>query len=120
MLNTKLLVKLLGMVPKEIFLTNAEFHLNSNNPTVELYGHADNSDSVFLFLSDLSKEKMFKKANLKSTNEVEIDEERYFIRFVISIDVNTDELYSDSEEKDKEDENESEDEDEGDEGGDEE
>ena len=97
MLNTKLLVKLLSMVPKEIFLTNAEFNLRTSNPTVELYGHADNSDSVFLFLSDLTKEKMFKKPNLKSTNEVEIDEDRYFIRFVISIDINTDELYPDSE-----------------------
>ena len=113
-LNTKLIIKILSIVPKEIFLTNAEFNLNSNNPSVELYGHADNSDSVFQFLSQMSQISLFQKPVLKSTNEVEIDEERYFIRFVLTCEINKDELYPDSDKKD--DENSEEDDEENDEG----
>lgn len=102
-LNTKLIISILALIPKEIFLTNAEFHLNNDNPYVDLHGHADNSDSVFQLLSTMSQKSLFQKPVLKSTNEVEIDEERYFIRFVLTTGINTEELYPTDGKKDDED-----------------
>ncbi len=104
-INTKVLIKLLSLVPKEIFITNLELDTTSQNPNLELQGHADNSDSVFQFLSEMGQCSMFSKPILKSTNEVEIDEERYFIRFVLSSDINSDDLYI-HDEKSEEDEEE--------------
>lgn len=93
LMNSKVLVKLLGMVPNEVFLTLAQFDIKSgSNGTFELQGHADNSDSVFQFLSVLGQESLFMKPVLKSSNEVEIDEERYFIRFVLTGGIRTEEL----------------------------
>ncbi|MBP5467622.1 MAG: pilus assembly protein PilM [Candidatus Riflebacteria bacterium] len=102
-LNTKLIIKLLSLVPQEIFITDASFNLNFDNPTVVLNGHADNSDSVFTFLSLLSKENLFRNPVLKSTKEIEIDQERYFIRFEMTTGVDIDHLYQEDETaKDKE------------------
>lgn len=107
--NTKMIVKLISIVPQEIFLTSVECDTsNSNNATIIIQGHADNSDSVFQFLSVLGQEEYFIKPVLQSTNEVEIDEERYFIRFVITGGINTEILLlkpnSDDEEEEEEDE----------------
>ena len=52
---------------------------------------------------------MFSKPILKSTNEVEIDEERYFIRFVLTSGINSDDLYMQDEKSDGEDEEDEED-----------
>ena len=112
LLNTKLIISILSLIPKEIFLTNAEFHLDSNNPYVDLHGHADNSDSVFQLLSTMSQNNLFQKPVLKSTNEVEIDEQRYFIRFVLSTGINIEELYP-MDNKENEESEEGEDEDDG-------
>ena len=114
-LNTKLIISILSLIPKEIFLTNVEFHLNSDNPYIDLYGHADNSDSVFQLLSTMSQNNLFQKPVLKSTNEVEIDESRYFIRFVLSAGVNTDDLYPTENKKEEGEEEDDEDEDDGEE-----
>ena len=114
LLNTKLIISILTLIPKEIFLTNTEFHLNSDNPYVEIYGHADNSDSVFQLLSTMSQNKLFEKPVLKSTNEVEIDEERYFIRFVLTTGINTEELFpEDTNKEGKEEDDEEEEDDDG-------
>ena len=119
LLNTKLIISILALIPKEIFLTNAEFHLNNDNPYVDLHGHADNSDSVFQLLSTMSQNSLFQKPVLKSTNEVEIDESRYFIRFVLTTGINIDELYpNDGKQENEEGEGEEDEEDE--DGGDEE
>ena len=115
LLNTKLIISILSLIPKEIFLTNAEFHINSDNPYVDLHGHADNSDSVFQLLSTMSQNSLFQKPVLKSTNEVEIDESRYFIRFVLTTGINIDELYPNEGKKEGEGEGESEEEDDGEE-----
>ncbi len=117
LLNTKLIIKLLAIIPREIFLVNVDFHLNENTPTLEIHGHADNSDNVFKLLSEMSKSDLFKGPKLKSTNEVEIDEERYFIRFVLTSEIDTEKLYPDykpeEEEKDDEEDGEEEEEEEG-------
>ena len=114
-LYTKLVISILSLIPKEIFLTNTEFHLNSDNPYVDIHGHADNSDSVFQLLSVMSQNKLFEKPVLKSTNEVEIDEQRYFIRFVLTTNINIDELYPNDGSKDEDEEEEDDDDDDGDE-----
>lgn len=106
--NTKVLIKLLSLVPKEIFITSLELNTTSQAPNLELQGHADNSDSVFQFLSDMGQCSMFSKPILKSTQEVEIDEERYFIRFVLSSEINSDDLYISEENSENEEEGEEE------------
>ena len=82
--NAQILVELASMTPKQIFLTTAEFATSGENPSFKLQGHADNSDSVFEFLSDLGKSELFHSPTLENTQEVPIDETRYFIRFVLN------------------------------------
>lgn len=82
--NAQLLVELASMTPRQIFLTTAEFTTSGEDPHFKLQGHADNSDSVFEFLSDLGKSELFHSPALESTQEVPIDETRYFIRFVLN------------------------------------
>lgn len=105
-LNSKLLIKLLSLVPKEIFITNAEFNLKNITPSLTLQGHADNSDSVFQFLAVMSKDSIFQKPALKSTQEVEIDDKRYFIKFSMQSEINSEELHIKEEENTEKDDDE--------------
>lgn len=98
-LNTKLIVELLKLIPKEIFITKTLFNLNSNTPTISLYGHSDNSDNIFLFLSTLGETTLFREPELKSSNEIPIDNNSYYISFYISCQINMDELYPEPEKK---------------------
>ncbi len=82
--NSKILLEIATLTPKEIFLTNAEFVTSEADSHFRLQGHADNSDSVFEFLGELGKSSIFANPVLESTQEVPIDEERYFIRFVLN------------------------------------
>ncbi len=82
--NSKIMLEIASLTPKQIFLTNAEFLTNNSDPHFRLQGHADNSDSVFEFLSDLGKSSIFTNPALETTQEVPIDEERFFIRFVLN------------------------------------
>lgn len=82
--NSKILVEIASITPRQIFLTTAEFNTQSADPTFKLLGHADNSDSVFEFLSDLGRSTLLHSPALESTQEVPIDETRYFIRFVLN------------------------------------
>lgn len=90
--NSKILVEIASITPKQIFLTSAEFNSQADEPTFKLLGHADNSDSVFEFLSDLGKSTIFSSPTLESTQEVPIDETRYFIRFVLNGKIRADQL----------------------------
>lgn len=92
--NAQLLVELASMTPRQIFLTTAEFVTTGDDPHFKLQGHADNSDSVFEFLSDLGKSEVFNSPTLESTQEVPIDETRYFIRFVLNGKIRPEKLTS--------------------------
>lgn len=92
--NAQLLVELASMTPRQIFLTTAEFATTGEDPNFKLQGHADNSDSVFEFLSDLGKSELFQSPTLESTQEVPIDETRYFIRFVLNGKIRPEKLTS--------------------------
>ncbi len=92
--NAQLLVELASMTPRQIFLTTAEFATTGDDPHFKLQGHADNSDSVFEFLSDLGKSEVFNSPTLESTQEVPIDETRYFIRFVLNGKIRPEKLTS--------------------------
>ena len=63
-------------------------------PGFRLQGHADNSDSVFEFLSELGKSELFHSPILESSQEVPIDETRYFIRFVLNGKIHGNKLVS--------------------------
>ncbi len=90
--NSKILVEIASLTPKQIFLTNAEFVTTGSDPHFRFQGHADNSDSVFEFLGALGRSAIFTNPALESTQEVPIDEERYFIRFVLNGKINPVEL----------------------------
>jgi type IV pilus assembly protein PilM len=81
--NSIVLIEIASLTPKEIFLTAAEFS-DTSPPSFKFFGHADNSDSVFEYLSILGKSDLFTNPMLESTQEVPIDEKRYFLRFVLS------------------------------------
>lgn len=113
-LNTKLIVTLLSLVPKEIFITNASFKINNNNnPTLEIEGHADKSDSVFMFQHQLSQNSIFTNPDVVSATEQAIDDDRYFITFTFRSGINTEELFSKDNKSTDDDENEEEDDGEG-------
>jgi cell division ATPase FtsA len=97
--NSALILEIASLTPKQIFLTAAEFNMNANPPSFKFLGHADNSDSVFEYLSILGKSDFFTTPLLENTQEVPIDEERYFIRFVIGGKISKDALAKDPTEK---------------------
>lgn len=78
------LVEIASLTPRQIFLTHAEFPMQSGNLSFKFQGHADNSDSVFEYLSILGKSAIFSNPVLETTQEVAIDDSRYFIRFVLN------------------------------------
>lgn len=80
--NSQVLLEIASLTPKQIFLTATEFE-QTTPPSFRLLGHADNSDSVFEYLSVLGKSPFFENPILESTQEVPIDETRYFLRFVV-------------------------------------
>jgi type IV pilus assembly protein PilM len=82
--NAQVILEIASITPRQIFLTNAEFLTQNSPPTFKLQGHADNSDSVFEFLNLLGKSSTFADPVLETTQEVPIDETRYFIRFVLN------------------------------------
>jgi len=86
--NSVVLLEIASLTPKEIFLTTAEF-TNTTPPGFKFYGHADNSDSIFEYLNILGKSQIFSNPVLDKTQEMPIDEERYFLRFELSGKINT-------------------------------
>lgn len=87
--NSPILVEIASLTPRQIFLTHAEFNSQGENINFKFQGHADNSDSVFEFLSTLGKSAVFTSPTLESTQEVAIDDSRYFIRFVLNGKIST-------------------------------
>lgn len=85
--NSLVLVEIASITPKQIFLTTAEFS-ESDPPKFKFYGHADNSDSIFEYLNILGKSAIFNNPILDKTQEVAIDENRYFLRFELSGGIN--------------------------------
>jgi type IV pilus assembly protein PilM len=86
--NSVVLLEIASLTPKQIFLTTAEF-TNTTPPGFKFYGHADNSDSIFEYLNVLGKSQIFSNPVLDKTQEMPIDEERYFLRFELSGKINT-------------------------------
>ena len=105
-LYTKLIISLISVVPNEIFITEANFKLDSNNPTIEIQGHADKSDSIFMFQHQLGQNSIFVNPDVVSAKEEEIDADRYFITFVFRSGINLKELHPEEEKKEGEEEEE--------------
>jgi len=87
--NSPILVEIASLTPRQVFLTHAEFNSQGENFNFKFQGHADNSDSVFEYLSVLGKSEVFTNPTLESTQEVAIDDSRYFIRFVLNGKIST-------------------------------
>ncbi|EKD84173.1 MAG: hypothetical protein ACD_39C00205G0001 [uncultured bacterium] len=91
-INSAIIIELASATPSQIFLTEATFNTDASPPTFRLQGHADNSDSVFEYLNILGKSMIFATPVLESTNEMPIDDTRYFIRFALNGKIKVDEL----------------------------
>ncbi|MBU1109832.1 MAG: pilus assembly protein PilM [Candidatus Riflebacteria bacterium] len=91
-INSAIIVELASATPSQIFLTDATFNTDAKPPTFRLQGHADNSDSVFEYLNILGKSPIFDTPVLESTNEMPIDDTRYFIRFALNGKIKAEEL----------------------------
>lgn len=87
--SSKLIMELIKITPRQIFLRTLDLTLEKNSSTFSITGHADSSDSVFEYLSVLGMSDIFKNSMLRSTEEALIDENRYFIKFGLSGNLNT-------------------------------
>ena len=83
-INSKVLAEIISLTPQQIFLTDFELDLQSDEPKFSLSGQADNSESVFDYLSLLGNSKILINPMLNSTNETPIDDNKYFIIFSLS------------------------------------
>ncbi len=81
---SEILLELASLTPRQVFLQNAMIQVSAEPKTYRLSGHTDTSDRVFDFLKTLGRSKFFKNPALESTEEVAIDEDRYFIRFSLN------------------------------------
>jgi Tfp pilus assembly protein PilN len=90
--NSAVILELASTTPAQIFLSNASFNSQAQPPTFRIQGTADNSDSVFEYLNILAKSPVFLDPALESTQEMPIDDTRYFIRFALNGKINTAEL----------------------------
>ncbi|HNV70794.1 MAG TPA: pilus assembly protein PilM, partial [Candidatus Ozemobacteraceae bacterium] len=83
--TSEALLELATIVPKQIFLISGEIRNESGRRIFKITGHSDNSDRVFEFLKVFATSTRFlKNPSLEATEEVPIDESRYFIRFVLN------------------------------------
>ena len=90
--NSVIILELASTTPAQIFLSGATFNSQTQPPTFRIQGTADNSDSVFEYLNILAKSTVFQDPALESTQEMPIDDTRYFIRFALNGKINTVEL----------------------------
>ncbi|KAF1080010.1 MAG: hypothetical protein GQF41_3686 [Candidatus Rifleibacterium amylolyticum] len=90
--NSAIILELASTTPSQIFLSNATFNSQAQPPTFRIQGTADNSDSVFEYLNVLAKSPIFQDPALESTQEMPIDDTRYFIRFALNGKINKAEL----------------------------
>lgn len=91
-INSAIIIELASSTPSQIFLNNASFNSQSDPPTFRLQGTADNSDSVFEYMNILSRSPIFESPALESTQEMPIDDVRYFIKFALNVKIKRGEL----------------------------
>jgi type IV pilus assembly protein PilM len=101
-LNTPIILEIASITPKQIFITSTEFDVQTENPKIKILGHADNSESVFEYLNILGKSEFFSNPALETSQEVEIDEDRYFLRFTVNSNINVEKTYPDSPDSEQE------------------
>ncbi len=83
--TSEALLELATIVPKQIFLTSGEIRTDGEKKVFRITGHSDNSDRVFEFLKVFATSTRFlKNPSLEATEEVPIDDNRYFIKFVLN------------------------------------
>ena len=82
--HSDMLLELASITPKEIFFVNITFNKDGNRRTFRIVGQADNSDRIFEYVKIFGSSQFFKTPSIESTEEVAIDEKRYFMNFVIT------------------------------------
>ncbi len=75
--------------PKEIFLRKIALDLNptAKDQSFKITAWTDNSDRVFQYVAKLRRSKYFKNASIESTEEVQIDQNSYFMNFTIAVNI---------------------------------
>lgn len=79
----QLLLDLASATPETIYLQEAVISLSAEDKKFRLVGHADSTDKVFEYMKLINLSTFFKNSNLENTEEVQIDDEQYFIKFAL-------------------------------------
>ena len=82
--NSKVLAEIASFTPQQIFLTELSIELQGQEGKFTISGDSDNSESVFDYLSILGESKILINPILSSTKETPIDDNKYYINFVIN------------------------------------
>lgn len=83
--TSELLLELGKIVPKQVFIRNFTMTKDpTNQRTFRITAHTDTSDRVFELIKILGQSPFFKGSTIETTDEVTIDEKRYFINFAIN------------------------------------
>jgi type IV pilus assembly protein PilM len=81
---SEMLLELTKMTPRQVFIIRMELNHTETTRTFRIHGHTDTSDRVFEYIKAFNESPFFKTPNLDSTEEVSIDEQRYFMKFIVS------------------------------------
>lgn len=81
---SEMLLEFIQLTPPQIFIRKFNVFIENGQKKFRVSGQTDNSDRVFEYLRVLGKAKFFKSPSLESTQEVTIDEERYFMEFSVA------------------------------------
>ncbi len=84
---SEMLLDLASATPSQIFITSAALTKNGETRSLKIQGQTDTSDRVFEYLKFLGAGSFFKRPTLESSEEVPIDEQKYFIRFSVNVEV---------------------------------
>lgn len=82
--NSEILLEIASITPKQIFIQELAISRLTDPATFKITGQTDSSDRVFEYIRDFESAKFLKSPAIDSTEEVPIDDKRYFIKFALS------------------------------------
>ena len=71
------------LLPSGVSITEIKRFKDKEIEKIWIKGHSETSDKIFNFLKAISSSGQFKSPSLESTEEIPIDQVRYFVRFTM-------------------------------------
>lgn len=82
--NSEILLEIASITPRQIFIQELNITRQNGQNAFSISGQTDSSDRVFDYVRYFEHTKFLKSPAINSTEEVPIDEKRYFIKFALS------------------------------------